>query len=110
MSNVAAWVGARQIVEVQEDEGEAQEDPRFGGAAMMVGNEGEDSCVLYLRMEDREDGSQNTVFDDSNYSNNMTINGAAFIEDSDVPIDKGDTSVGPWLGQGWKGSSWYFDF
>ena len=90
MSNVAAWVGARQIVEVQEDEGEAQEDPRFGGAAMMVGNEGEDSCVLYLRMEAREDGSQNTVFDDSNYSNNMTINGAAFIEDSDVPIDKGD--------------------
>lgn len=24
MSNVAAWVGARQIVEVQEDEGEAK--------------------------------------------------------------------------------------
>lgn len=90
MSNIAAWVGARQIVEVREDEGEGEEDPRFGGAALMVGNEGEDSCVLYLRMEEREDGQSNTVYDDSNQTNNMTVNGAAFIEPTDLNIDKGD--------------------
>ena len=90
MSNIAAWVGARQIVEIREDEAEPEEDPRFGGAAMMVGNEGEDSCVLYLRMEDREDAPANTIVDNSNYTNNMTMNGAVHIEDTDLTIDKGD--------------------
>ena len=54
----------------------------------MVGNEGEDSVVLYLRMEDRDDPT--VVFDNSNQGNNMTIHGAAFVEDCDAPIDKGD--------------------
>ena len=90
MSNIAAWVGARQIVEIREEEAEAEEDPRFGGAAMMVGNEGEDSCVLYLRMEDREDAPANAIPDNSNYNNNMTINGAAHVEETDLTIDKGD--------------------
>lgn len=57
---------------------------------MMVGNEGEDSVVLYLRMEEREDASPNVVYDSSNQANNMTINGAAFIEPTDAPMDKGD--------------------
>ena len=59
------------IVEIPEDKGEAEEDPRFGGAAMMVGNEGEDSVVLYLRMEERDEVSTTTIFDSSNYTNNI---------------------------------------
>mgnify|MGYP001772106510 CR=1 FL=1 len=91
MSNVAAWVGARQIVEILEDKGEAEEDTRFGGAAMMVGNEGEDSVVLYLRMEERDEVSTTTIFDSSNYTNNMTIAGNAHIDDSEMaPIELGD--------------------
>ena len=56
----------------------------------MVGNEGEDSVVLYLRMEEREDAVAGVVYDSSNQANNMTVNGAAFVEPTDAPVDKGD--------------------
>lgn len=56
----------------------------------MVGNEGEDSVVLYLRMENRDDPNPTVVYDNSNQMNNMTINGSAHIEPCDAPMDKGD--------------------
>ena len=55
----------------------------------MVGNEGEDSVVLYLRMEEREENPKG-IFDSSNQGNLITVNGAAFTEPCDAPIDKGD--------------------
>lgn len=56
----------------------------------MVGNEGEDSVVLYLRMENRDDPNPTVVYDNSNQNNNMTINGSAYVEACDAPVDKGD--------------------